>query len=186
MHLSSTARYYQLVSETVISLQKQVCLLCAMQRQARTDKQAIKRGTIRFLLMGPMWSLTDAWTLRHLAVCELCTAAYTIMVSRKWDEALCAVSCGSWQPCCHDMFVGGGGGICTVTMCKDHGHQDLWFHWERQMSVVEVVHRWTLFRWVRGFSSWCLHALPMSTWVLSVYSKWLTLGVFLLYWSDSS
>lgn len=106
MYLSSTARYYQLVSEAVISLQEQFCLLCAMQRQAGTEKQAIKRATIRFLLMGLMWSLTDARTSRHLAVCELCAAAYTIMVSRKWAEALCAVSYGSRTSCCCDMFVG--------------------------------------------------------------------------------
>lgn len=109
MYLSSTAGYYQLVSEAVISLQKQFCLLCAMQRQAGTEKQAIKRAAIRFLLMGLMWSLTDARTSRHLAVCEPCAAAYTIMVSRKWAEALCAVSCGSWPPCCCDMFGKGGG-----------------------------------------------------------------------------
>lgn len=175
MYLSSTVGYYRLVSEAVISLQKQFCLLCAMQRQAGTEKQAIKRATIRFLLMGLMWSLTDARTSRHLAVCELCAAAFAIMVSRKWAEALCAVSRGSWPPCCCDMFVGKrGGGICTVTMCKDHGHQDLGFYWEWQMSVV-VVHRWALLSiapWVRGFSSWSLPALPVSTWVLFTYSRW--------------
>lgn len=103
--LLSTAWRYLSVSQDVVSHQKLVRLLCATQRQTGPEKLAIKCTTIRFLLMGLMWSLTDAWTWWHLAVCELCAAVSEVS---RGLSSMYTVSCGGWQRCCHDMFGGGG------------------------------------------------------------------------------
>lgn len=107
-----------------------------------------------------LWALCCC--LHHNGVSEMSRG---LVRSQLWQLAAMLL----WHVCGE-----GVGGIGTVTTCKDHGHQDLWFYWEWQMSVV-VVHWWALLSiapWVRGFSSRSLPALPVSSWVLFTYSRW--------------
>lgn len=126
--------------------------LWATQQQTSTEKQAIERATIRFLLMGLMWSLTDVWTLQHLAVCELCAAVYIIIVSLKWAEVLAACAQSAVAVSSHAVMT------CLLGK-KRHWHcnyvQRSWSVWQMNVVVVQSS-------CLRGFSPHTLAKLTLG------------------------
>lgn len=114
-----------------------------MQRQIGPEKQAMKRATIKFFLMGVMWSLTDAWTSWHLAGCELCAAAYFVMVSRTWAEVLAA--------CAQSAVAVGSHAVVTCLWGERHLH----------CNYVQ-----------RSWSVWLQREWPISVLVVQSDSKW--------------
>lgn len=154
VYLSSTAWCYLLVSQDIITRSwSGYCVQCSGKQAQKNKSSSVQPSGFS------LWGWCRHWQMcgpRGTLLSVSCAAVYIVMVSRKWSEVLAACARSAVAVGSHAVMTCLWGGICTVTMCKDHDQSDFR---EWQMSVVVVV---VQSQCLRGFSPHNLAKLTLG------------------------